>query len=98
MPPGELQCGLVPLLSRSSRSLRPHAGSFPVLRAFRLVLMLAGSCAPDGIIGASSQIDVDVVDITHHISVDAKGGHYKVLSSVYLLFSGRNQGQIICIA
>ena len=98
MPPGELQCGLVPLLSWSSRSLRPHAGSLPLLRAFRLVLMLAGSCAPDGIIGASPQIDVDVVNITHHIFVDAKGGHYKVLSSVYLPFSGRNHGQIICIA
>src|SRR5262245_35168515 len=59
---------------RSAR--RTQAFNFGLFCHFRLLSTLRGAPTRDGIVGARTQVDKNIVDITHDIRIGAKCGHH----------------------
>ena len=52
---------------------------------FGLVFMAGRPAAWNGIVGAGAQIDIDVVDVAHHIDVGGEGRHHLVIGGIDIL-------------
>src|SRR5258707_13468968 len=55
--------------------LPAHAGVFRLRISFRLVFMLCGANAPDRIMGAGAQVNLEVVHVAGDVGVIAEGRH-----------------------
>src|SRR3954469_6990007 len=79
----------------SCASFPPHAGIFRLGVGIRLVFLLGGTNAPDRVIGAGAQIDVDVVHVTGDVRVIAERRHHVLLRRVDVLAAaGDNPDEI----
>src|SRR3984957_12463420 len=63
-------------------SFDPRATGFGGLGGLRLVLMFGWTTAGNGVVGARAQIDVDVVEIAHHVLVRRELRHHLVVGGV----------------
>src|SRR5665213_4528628 len=61
------------------------ATGFGLGGGFRLVFMAGRSAAGNGIVGAGAQIDIEVVDVAHHIDVGGEGRHHLVIGGIDML-------------
>src|SRR4029453_3271402 len=55
---------------------RAQAFNFGLFCRFRLLSTLGGAPARDGIVGARTQVDKNVIDVTHDIRIGPKCGHH----------------------
>src|SRR5881394_1277839 len=60
---------------RRSRSTRAEAGIFGLLGGGRFVFMFGRTNPADGVVGASAQIDVEVVHVAGHVGIIAERRH-----------------------
>jgi len=58
--------------SRIQDQLLSHAGRFRLGVSLRLVLMLGRTHAPDGVIGAGAQVDIEIVHVAGDVRVIAE--------------------------
>src|SRR6476661_2383704 len=84
--------------SGSARSLLAHARIFVLGIGVVLVLVLAGSCAAPGLVGAGAQIDVEIVHVAGDVRVIAEGRHHVLCGSRDVLAAGGDDAQKIGIA
>src|SRR5215470_16403644 len=74
-----LRCARIACAPSSERSFPSHAGIFRLGVGFRLVFLFGRTNAPDGVIGAGAQIDVEIVHVAGDIRIIAEGRHYILL-------------------
>src|SRR5690242_5690918 len=82
----------------SERSFPSHAGVFRLGVGFRLVLLFGGTNAPDNVVGAGAQIDVDVVHVAGHVRIVAERRHHILLRCVDVLAAARDDADEIRVA
>src|SRR5215813_7609430 len=84
--------------SPPGRSLPPHTGIFRLGVGCGLVFLFGGTCTPDSVVGAGTQIDVEVVHITGDIRIIAKRRHHLLLRRVHVLAATRDDTDEVAVA
>jgi hypothetical protein len=76
-------------LSRARHSSPTHAFCFRLFELRRLIVVLGRSSTRNRVLRAGAQIDVNVVEVAHHILVIGEGGHdFFLTASEILLATG----------
>ena len=74
-----------------------HAGILRLGVGLRLVFLLGGTHAPDGVIGAGTQIDVDVVHVAGDVRVIAERRHHIFLRRIHVLAAAGDHAEEVAI-
>src|SRR5205085_4361962 len=79
------------------RSFPSHAGVFRLGVGFRLVFLFSGTNAPDRVIGAGAQIDVEVVHVAGDVRIIAERRHHILLRRTDVLAAARHDAEEVAI-
>src|SRR5215475_12145551 len=80
------------------RSFPSHAGIFRLGVGCRLVFLLGGTRPPDGIVGASRQIDVEVVHVAGDIWIIAERRRHLLLRRIHVFTAARDDADEVAVA
>src|SRR6185437_10505787 len=70
---------------RKMRSLDSCTARFRLFGGLRLVLVRGRASTRNGVVGARTQINIEVVDIAHHVHIGREGRHHLVIGGIDVL-------------
>src|SRR5580704_148249 len=86
-----------PWLAPHDSTLGAHAGIFCLGERIRPVLVLLGSTASDGVVGAGAQVHGDVVNVAHDVRILAERRHDVLLRFAYVFATTRDNPEKIVV-
>src|SRR5579871_1664096 len=89
---------MVLILFCSASVLVAHTGILGLGVGGSFVFVLARTHASHCIVGASPQVDEDVVEVAGHVRIVAKGGHHVFLRRVDVLAAARDDREEFAVA